>query len=149
VTPEVLRDFASRIGATRSTDHWQIFDHAQTVFGATASQPSRWIGFKALGAYNDAAIALYRDMLPDFGFQFGTQAPYKSGITGLATTWRASDSHAAVFEAATPALALLRATVSTVASHLDSDRMKACAHCGGLGWFITAANRKQICRHEG
>ncbi|MGD0191429.1 MAG: hypothetical protein ABSD74_11865 [Rhizomicrobium sp.] len=149
MTADVLRDFASRIGAARVADQRQIFDEMQPIFCETAPQPSCWLGFKALGAYNDAAIALYRDMLPDFGFQFGTHAPYEDGIKGLATTWRASDSHAAVFEAATPALALLRATAATVASRLDAQQMQSCSLCGGLGWFITAANRKQICRHQG
>ncbi len=100
------------------------------------------------GALADAAILIYRAALPDSGFQFGL-GPAHGGRPRHATAliWQRGDACAIPYRAATPALALLRAAVTETSNLRDADLLAACSICRGLGWYITADNRKQMCRH--
>ena len=97
----------------------------------------------ATRAYADAAILIHRALVPAHGYQLGETASRR----GIASSWRQGDAHARTFEAATPGLALLRATAHAAASHLRDRTRAACTMCGGLGWFITREGRKRICLH--
>lgn len=94
-------------------------------------------------AYSEATMLLHRRMLPAYGFLVG-QSP---AGRGMARHWRASDSHARPFEAATPALALLRAAAFGLMLERDRDLQRGCAMCGGIGWTIARDGRKHLCRH--
>jgi hypothetical protein len=95
------------------------------------------------------AMALHRGALAGCGFQFGSPPlnPSQSPPRGIASIWSAGEPHAGIYEAATPALALLRATATESARRIDARTMARCSVCGGLGWFVTSGNRKQICQH--
>lgn len=99
--------------------------------------------FVDASAYADAAIAIHRALLPGHGFQLGETASQR----GLATSWQKGDCHTRPFEAATPALALLRATAHIAAHRLRTIANAACPVCQGLGWFITKDGGKRICGH--
>jgi hypothetical protein len=146
-----MRRFAEQIGTVDPADEPRCFDQGTAMLGAhlSAAEFARWKSFADLRAYNEAAVALYRGAFPEQGFQFGLTAAVSEHARsrGLASTWRPGDPHAAIHDAATPALALLRATAMSLADRLDRQMREQCAICDGLGWFITAANRKKICRH--
>jgi hypothetical protein len=99
--------------------------------------------FLGVGAYADAAIRLHRMLLPAHGFQLGETAARR----GIAQSWRGGDAEARAFEAATPALALLRALAHARAETLDATLRNACTLCEGLGWYVTRNGGKRICRH--
>lgn len=95
-------------------------------------------------AFADAALTLHRKALPFHGFQFGDLA---FGKRGLASNWRAGDASAMPFEAATPALALLRAAVRVRLRECETEARLRCVHCRGRGWRLMRDGEKRICRH--
>jgi len=101
-------------------------------------------------AFHETAIAIYRARFAGRGFQFGPVARNAAtpSSLGLASAWRTGDAHAAVYRAATPALALLRAAAADSAARLDEETAAQCSVCGGSGWFITRSNGREICRHR-
>ncbi|MGD0143927.1 MAG: hypothetical protein ABSC92_12275 [Rhizomicrobium sp.] len=109
---------------------------------------ARLSSFHRAGAFADGAMLVYCAALPDYGFQFGL-GPRRSGSPRRATalTWQRDDACAMPYSATTPALALLRAAVHDTARMHDAHTLAACPLCRGLGWYVTAENRKQMCRH--
>lgn len=139
---DTLAAFERSIASAESADEPALFAEALSlVVRGDAAPVERWI---AVRAFAEAAIHLHRLALPNCGFQFG-RIPARG--TGLASSWRHGDHSASPFTAATPALALLRATVHEAARTTEAETRGACATCHGLGWYVTRANRKQICAH--
>ncbi len=152
MTAETLRGFADRIATAPGNSERELFAQALALFAdhATVKECARWKRLLRLGAFNEMAVAIYRTEFAECGFQVGA---YPAGVTiassgGFASTWRAGDAHASIHRAATPALALLRAAATEKAGRIDAQRTAQCSVCGGLGWFVTSANRKQICSHQ-
>src|SRR5271155_2931784 len=94
-------------------------------------------------AFADAAIRLHRTLLPANGYQLGETAARR----GLASSWRPGDAHALPFEAATPALALLRATAHALAKQHEAEERARCTACGGRGWTIAHDGSRRRCSH--
>jgi len=107
---------------------------------------ARWHGAEACA---DAAMLLYRTALPAHGFQFGiSPASSRTRMRAIATSWSRGDPCAIPYSAETPALALLRAAVQERIRQIDTAALAGCETCRGVGWYITADNRKQMCRHD-
>jgi hypothetical protein len=96
-------------------------------------------------AFADAAIQLHRTLLPANGYQLGETAARR----GLASSWKPDDAYMLPFEAATPALALLRATAHALAKQREAELRAHCTTCRGRGWTITHDGSRRICGHEG
>jgi hypothetical protein len=131
------------IACAAPTDEPQLLARALATFGAQEATQRLVAAFVGAGAFAQAAIALHRAAMPNGGYQFGE---VRSG-RGLASIWRRGDAHALPFEAATPGLALLRATAHQAARALESETRSRCAHCRGRGWVITRDGGKRICAH--
>jgi hypothetical protein len=129
-----LEMFEHRIAAACANDEASLFAEAATIFRCPAGRHG----------FADAAIRLHRALLPGCGFQFGETAARR----GLASSWRAGDAHATPFEAATPALALLRATTHAMVRLGETDVRRRCPSCEGRGWTIARDGGKRICRHD-
>ena len=123
---------AHRIAVAGAAEETNVFAEVQATLGLDSGPASA-----------DTAMAVHRALLPANGFQFG-ETP---GRRGLASTWARGDAHMTPFEAATPALALLRATVHAVARRHEMQRREACTACSGRGWTIARDGGKHICRH--
>jgi len=148
-TQHDLRGFADRIG--RSTAEDLLFTEAGQILLARAAvgDLAQFHRFLRASAYTDAALLLYRAVLPDWGFQLGLSPPSRDRqAVPLASSWRAGDRSATPCQATTPALALLRAAATNRASEIEACILAECPQCRGLGWYVTAENRKQICRHR-
>ena len=130
-----LAALEARIATARSDDEPGLFAEAQALL-QTMIEPPR--------AFADAAIRLHRALLPANGYQLGETAARR----GLASSWRPDDAHMVPFEAATPALALLRATAHALARQQEAERRVLCESCGGRGWIIARDGRRAICSHE-
>jgi hypothetical protein len=150
MSAEALRDLADRIAGGSGAEERSLFEQAMTAFDLAGDRRSHCNRHLHLDAFNELAIALYRSACADAGFQFGMTASdvNTSAMKGLAHTWRAGDAHASTHRAATPALALLLAAATERADQLDAVSAGRCPDCRGLGWFISTANRKVVCRHE-
>ena len=152
MTAKSMRTFADRIAAAPQENEKALFREALVLFsgGTPAQNAARWKRFMRCGAYHETAIAIYCTIFAERGFQFGPPARNAAATSsrGLASSWSAGDAHATVHRAATPALALLHAAAIDTAASLDEETAAQCSVCGGLGWFVTEANDKDICRHE-
>jgi hypothetical protein len=126
------------IAGAAPADEPRLFAEARSLFCAGAE-----IGRHCeTRAFAEAAIHLHRTLLPANGYRLGETVTRR----GLASTWRRGDAHTLPFDAATPALALLRATAHAIAKQLEG--AKHCARCNGRGWTIARNGDKRICRHE-
>jgi hypothetical protein len=141
-----LHDLALRLAAARPGHEAELV--AETARNLAHETSYRVQRLRDAGALADAAILVYRAALPDGGFQFGL-GPRLDDRPRRATAlvWQRGDAYAMPYRAATPALALLRAAVTETSNLRDADLLAACPICRGLGWYITADNRKQMCRH--
>jgi hypothetical protein len=129
----------NRIAGAQSAEESRLFADASALF---RTDPDIARCCKAQ-AFADAAIRLHRALLPANGYQLGETAARR----GLASSWRPGDAHALPFEAATPALALLRATAHALARQHEAERRALCASCGGRGWTIARDGSRRICGH--
>jgi hypothetical protein len=119
-------------------DEPALFDRALALFGDASAHH-----FCRARAFANAAIALHRSVFPNRGYQVGETCRGR----GLASTWAKGDAHALPFEAATPGLALLRATAHA-AARMSADEIRArCTRCRGRGWIIARDGGKRICGH--
>jgi hypothetical protein len=148
MSAERLRDLADRIASAGPDSEAILFEEALALFGDDASDEeiARWQRYVGLGAFNELAVTIWRIRFAGTGFQLGALAGAASN--GIANTWRNGDAQATVHQAATPALALLRAAATEAANTLDAQSAAQCPTCSGRGWFVTADARKQVCRHE-
>jgi hypothetical protein len=146
-TPAEFRAFELRVAAGAGES--ELFREAASLFRHDAATGELARAFAGSGAFADAAILLYRRALPEWGFQFGEppRLPDGRAARAVATLWRRGTGPAIPYQAATPALALLRATAAEAARRFETHELDACPVCRGIGWFVTAENRKQMCRH--
>jgi len=100
----------------------------------------------AVGAYAECALALHRLVLPCNGFELGQTHPGAT-MRAFAGTWRRGDPQTATVTAATPALALLRATSAALTRSQHDVLRVRCPLCRGRGWYFTARGTKDVCRH--
>jgi hypothetical protein len=100
----------------------------------------------AIGAHADCALMLHRLALPHHGFELG-QTAAGARARAFAGSWRLGDAQIAASIAATPALALLQATLGAMARSRRESERATCAICNGRGWYVTARSTKEICRH--
>ena len=128
-----------RIAAASRNDEARLFGEAM----ALAQADPEIARCCANNAFADAAIRIHRALLPAHGYHLGETAARK----GLASTWRRGEAQTLPFEAATPGLALLRATAHATARQIQRDIRATCGICGGLGWTITRKGGKRVCRH--
>jgi hypothetical protein len=141
-----LRDLELRLAAARPGREAELVEEAARLLANETTY--RVQRFRDAGAFADAAMLVYRAALPDGGFQFGLgPAVGDRPRRATALTWQRGDSCAMPYIAATPALALLRAAVTETSNLRDANLLAACPICRGLGWYVTAENRKQMCRH--
>jgi hypothetical protein len=152
VTAAQLQALAAEIGNATRAQERQLFEQAVALLGETVGgrERTRWKRLVRIGARNECAVAIYLSICGECGFLFGAAAAsYATSVTtqGLANTWRKGDAHAAVHQAPTPALALLRAAVARAAERATAQAALHCPECRGLGWFITRGNERQMCRH--
>lgn len=131
--------FAAKIAEAVSTDEPDIFAEAASLFRTDTHA----VEYFRTRAFADAAIRIHRTLFPGNGYQLGETAARR----GFASTWRRGDPHAHSLEAATPALALLRASVHEAAWRARADKRANCSRCTGLGWTITRDGGKRICGH--
>ncbi|HTW33201.1 MAG TPA: hypothetical protein VMD53_01190 [Rhizomicrobium sp.] len=124
----------ARIAGAQAADEARLFADAQALFRTSVATDA---------AFADAAIRLHRALLPANGYQLGETAARR----GLASSWRPDDAHRLPFEAATPALALLRATAHALANRHEAELRAACASCGGRGWTIARDGSRRLCSH--
>lgn len=146
VMTERLRDLELRLAAARPGHEAELVEDVARLLANEATYRVRM--FRDAGACTEAAMLVYRAALPDSGFQFGL-GPRLGDRPRRATAlvWGRGDAHAMPYIAATPALALLRAAVHETTRLHDANVLAACPTCRGLGWYVTADNRKQMCRH--
>lgn len=130
-----LETFEAAIASAAPADEPRLFAEARSLFRIGVEIERHFEPFA------DVAIRLHRALLPTNGYQLGETATRR----GLASTWKRGDAHTLPFDAATPALALLRATAHAVARQHEAK--KDCARCNGRGWTITRDGGKRICRH--
>jgi len=135
----LLETLEAAIACAAAADESRLFSLALASFGAHAPAQR----FAVAGAFAEAAIALHRAVIPNGGYQLGELHTGR----GLASMWRRGDAHALPFEAATPGLALLRATAHEATRAMDAEARSSCAHCRGRGWLITRDGGKRICAH--
>jgi hypothetical protein len=135
----LLETFEAAIACATSADEPRLFTRALAVLGGA---DSTW-RFVELGAFAEAAITFHRAVMPNAGYQMGE---VRAG-RGLASIWRRGDAHALPFEAATPGLALLRATAHQAARAMDAEIRSHCTRCRGRGWLILRDGGKRICSH--
>ena len=142
-----LVEFADRIAAARP---WQEPDLVRAGGRILARGVERKSvePFLQASAWNDTAVALFRHCLRHHGFQFGTLPAGAGRTRGLATIWREGDAAMAVYQAATPALALLRGMATEIAREQQRRETGECLTCRGLGWYISQDNTKELCRHQ-
>ncbi len=147
-TPAEFRAFELRVAA--GADETELFREATALFSRDAATGELARTYAGSGAFADAAILFFRRALPQWGFQFGEPPPLPDGraARAVATAWRRGTGPAIPYQAATPALALLRATAAEAARRFETHELAACPVCRGIGWFVTAENRKQMCRHR-
>jgi len=131
----------NRIADAQAADEAKLLVEATALFQAD-TDVARCCEARA---FADAAIRLHRTLLPANGYQLGETAARR----GLASSWRPGDAHALPFEAATPALALLRATTHALARQHEAEQRARCASCGGRGWTIAHDGSRHICSHAG
>ena len=131
---------ANRIAAAQPAEESHLFADARALF-RTDLEIVRCCETQA---FADAAIRLHRALLPANGYQLGETAARR----GLASSWRPGDAHMLPFEAATPALALLRATAHALAKQHEAEQRALCATCGGRGWTIARDGSRHLCNHE-
>jgi hypothetical protein len=141
-----LHDLELRLAAARPGFEAELIEDAARILANETTYRVQML--RDAGAFADAAMLVYRAALPDSGFQFGL-GPKLGDRPRRATAliWQRGDACAMPYRAATPALALLRAAVTETKRLRDADLLAACPTCRGLGWYITADNRKQMCRH--
>jgi hypothetical protein len=144
---ERLQDLEARLATARPGHEAEMVEEAARVLANETTY--RVDRFREAGAFADAAMLVYRAALPDSGFQFGF-GPNLGARPRRATAlvWQRGDACAMPYIAATPALALLRAAVTETSNLRDRDLLAGCPICCGLGWYVTADNRKQMCRHS-
>jgi hypothetical protein len=130
--------FGHQIAAAGPAEEPRLFAQAQTLFRTDITRSCK------AQAFADAAIRLHRMLLPAHGYQLGETAAQR----GLASSWQPGDAHALPFEAATPALALLRATAHALAKRHEAERCAQCTVCGGRGWTIARDGGRRLCSHE-
>ncbi len=95
----------------------------------------------------EAALGIFRELLPDSGFRLVMPPPGTGGAPrAFASAWRSGQAQAASCAGATPALALLRAAETELAKLRDAAALSACGHCRGVGWFVTTDGMIEICR---
>ena len=135
----LVETLEAAIACATAADESRLFAVALASFGAHASTQR----FADAGAFAEAAITLHRAVMPNGGYQMGELHTGR----GLASTWRRGDAHALPFEAATPGLALLRATAHHAARAMEAEARMRCAHCRGRGWLVTRDGGKRICAH--
>jgi hypothetical protein len=131
----------NRIAEALPADEERLFADASTLLRIDANI----VYCCEARAFADAAIRLHRVLLPANGYQLGETAARR----GLASSWRPGDAHALPFEAATPALALLRATAHALARQHEAEERARCASCGGRGWTIARDGSRHLCSHAG
>jgi hypothetical protein len=148
MSAERLRDLTDRIASAGPDSEAALFEAALPLFmdDAPDDEIERWQRCVHLGAFNELAVAIWRARFAGSGFQLGALAGAAS--KGNANTWHNGDAQATVHQAATPALALLRAAATEAANTLDAQTAAQCPACAGRGWYVTADARKQVCRHE-
>jgi hypothetical protein len=97
----------------------------------------------------DAAIALLRQTLPQFGFRIvmPPPLPYAVQSEACASVWRRGEAQALSWHAATPALALLRAIRNEIEDQREAQLLRCCAQCNGIGWYIAVNGVIQMCQH--
>jgi hypothetical protein len=95
----------------------------------------------------DAAIALFRDALPEYGFKLVMSPPLEGSLKSFASAWRRGDAWASFHHAASPSLALLQAAAHECARSRETALHLACCECSGLGWFVSATGTREICLH--
>jgi hypothetical protein len=134
---------ASRIVSAGVIDQAGMLTLALQLMASANAQAGFLEQLIAAGAYTDCAIALHRLVLPHSGFELGRT---HSG-SAFAGSWHHGDAQIASTRAATPALALLRATATEMAKSWRSEQRARCPTCNGRGWYVTEKNRKEICRH--
>jgi hypothetical protein len=130
----------NRIAAAQPAEESRLFADAGALF-RTDPDIARCCEAQA---FADAAIRLRRTLLPANGYQLGETAARR----GLASSWRPGDAHTLPLEAATPALALLRATAHALARQHDAEQCALCTSCGGRGWTIARDGSRRLCSHE-
>src|ERR1700688_3223417 len=97
----------------------------------------------------DAAIALLRRTLPQFGFSIVMPPPLPHAVQpeACASIWLRGEAQALSWHAATPALALLRAIRNELDDQRKAQWLRRCAQCTGIGWYIAVNGAKQMCHH--
>lgn len=141
---EALRELSARIAGADGHLEPALLRESFRVLSTDAGAPCR--DFARMGAFHEAAITLFRAVLPELAFQFGA-LPTSASRPGCAQVWRAGDASARVYCAATPALALLSAACSEAAAREERLNLSRCLHCKGSGWTIASDGGKQICQH--
>jgi hypothetical protein len=97
----------------------------------------------------DAAIALLRQTLPQFGFRIVMPPPLPHAVQpeACASIWLRGEAQALSWHAATPALALLRAIRNEFEHPREAQLLRRWTQCSGIGWYIAVNGAKQMCRH--
>lgn len=100
-------------------------------------------------AHIDAAIALLRQMLPQYGLRIVLPPPLPQIVQSeaYASIWRRGEARALSWHAATPALALWRAIRNELEDQHDAQLLRGCTQCNGIGWYIAFGGSRQMCQH--
>lgn len=134
-----LETLADAIASAAARDEPSLFAQALAFVGPDAKLRRCC----AARAFADAAILFHCALLPANAYQLGET----SSRRGLASTWRKGDAHALPFDAATPGLALLGATMHAIARNCETESRANCKRCHGRGWIVTRDGGKRLCAH--
>jgi len=147
----------AKFGRGASLNDTDLANHTNTVYNRTRIvQEKGHAGVRAIGhsanaeLHMDAAIAMLRQTLPQFGFRIVMPPPplrFAIPSEACASIWRRGESQALSWHAATPALALLRAIRNELDDRLEAQLLRRCAQCNGIGWYIAVNGAKQMCQH--
>jgi len=98
----------------------------------------------------EAAIATFRQLLPEHGLKLIVPPPLPDGGTAqiALSAWRRGCVSVPVHRGLDASDAMLLLLASEAERDRQSFVQKSCAHCHGVGWYIGSGGVRVICTHS-
>lgn len=102
-----------------------------------------------IGSNFDRALALFRELMPEFGLKLVVAPPLADGNVGrmCLSAWRRGEQSAEVHVGASAWEAVQRLFESEIRADRERRDRARCPRCGGIGWYITADAGRATCTH--
>jgi hypothetical protein len=117
---------------------------------ALASESAVSAGAAEAARRLEAAIAAFRQLLPEHGLKMIVPPPLPDGhVAPIAlSAWRRGSVAVPVHRGSHARQAMLLLLAATAERDRQSLAEKSCARCGGVGWIIGQAGVRTICPHS-